>query len=424
MFESWSFGAPRAGAVALLAGVFLLAGCSSQTEPERQIGEAYAGPAALKLHQEIDPRSPETVTVPHGERLIIIKRRRRFVKVRTTKGGEGWTDIRQLLASTQMEALNSLAETAQQMPSQGAATVYEALNVHTEPNRFSPSFYRIKEGELVDVVQHKLGPRVPFEATSVLPASAAKPKRARKPRQEPAIPRPPMPPPPKLPEDWEELSKANLPPELQDPEPEPEPPKPIPVDDWSLVRLKSGRAGWVLTGMLKMNIPDEVAQYSEGARITAYFPMSDISDGGHIRHHWLWTTLSKVHQDYEFDSFRFFIWNVKHHRYETAHVERNLRGYAPVEVRRVKMTVGKKEDTFAGFTLILEDDHGVRWRKNYVFQYYRVVLVGKEQVPKPLPDQPTAIATTTRQPAPAQPPAQPSLYARLKQNLARWFGKK
>jgi len=50
------------------------------------------GPATLKLRREMDLRSAEAATVVHGERLAIVRRRRRFVKVRTEKGVEGWTD--------------------------------------------------------------------------------------------------------------------------------------------------------------------------------------------------------------------------------------------------------------------------------------------------------------------------------------------
>ncbi len=410
--------------LAAACGSFLLlAGCSSGHEPAREIAEAFAGPAALKLHKEVDPRSPEAATVHHGDRLSIIRRRRRFVKVRTASGAEGWTDLRQLLATAQMQELNRLADLAKQLPSQGASTVFEDLNVHTEPNRLAPSFYKIREGELADVVTHQLAPRVPFDPEDVIPPQQAKPKAAKKPKEEPRVPKLPQPPPPKLPDNWLELSKTDRPPELFPP---PEPPKPVPVDDWSLVRLKTGRAGWVLTSQLKMNIPDEVAQYSEGHRITSYFAMADVQDGDQIRHHWLWTTLSTTRQPYEFDSFRYFIWNPRHHRYETTYIERNLKGFYPVEVNKVKMTVGKKEDTFPSFTLLLEDPDGTRWRKQYAFQYYRVVLVNKEKVEAPPPASNKAAETLLATLKPEEP-ERPSLYAKLRRNLAalkaRWFRK-
>lgn len=404
---------------AACGALLLLVGCSSGPEPSRGLAEAFAGPATLKLHEEVDPRSAEVVTVHHGDRLTIVRRRRRFVKVRTASGAEGWTDLRQLLATAQMQELNRLAELARQLPSQGTATVFEDLNVHTEPNRQAPGFYKIREGELVDVVGHQLSQRVPFDLADVLP-QPARPPVAKKP-QEPRIPKPPA---PGLPDNWLDLSKTKKRP---GPVPPPEPPKPAPADEWSLVRLGTRRGGWVLTNQLKMNIPDEVAQYSEGHRITSYFAMADIQDGGRARHNWLWTTLSGKLEPYEFDSVRYFIWNPRHHRYETSHIERNLKGFYPVEVNKVRLMVGGKEDTFPGFKLLVEDADGIRWRKQYAFQYFRVVLVSKERVQPPQPAPSDKHAETLLATLKTEEPERSSLYARLRRNLAalkaRWFKK-
>ena len=46
-------------------------------------------------------------------------------------------------------------------------------------------------------------------------------------------------------------------------------------DGWSLVRTPRDRPGWVLTRLLSMAIPDEVAQYAEGKRIVSYFPLGE-----------------------------------------------------------------------------------------------------------------------------------------------------
>jgi hypothetical protein len=426
------FAMSRIHVFSFVAFVCALAGCSSGRSRQPEIGEAYAGPATLKLRKDLDPHSAELVTVSHGERLGIIFRRRRFVKVRTGKGIEGWTDIRQLLASEQMDELNELAETAQQLPSQGAATAYEALNTHTAPNRLAPSFYRIKEGELVDLVAHELSPRGPFENKALLPRAVPRPKAPPKPKDEPRVPKPPKPPAPRLPDNWLELSKsppsAPLPPETPEAHPR-QPPKPVPLDDWALVRLKSGRAGWVLMASLKMNIPDEVAQYSEGRRITSYFATGDVNDNGQLKHHWLWTTISNGRVPYEFDSFRYFIWNLRKHRYETAYVERNLKGYYPVEVGPVRVASGAKTDTFPGFSLIVEED-GVRYRKTYSYQVYLVRLVSKDRVETPAAGEgPAAVTALVQATTPAnQQAAAPNLYTRLKQALAglkaRLLGKK
>lgn len=401
--------------VAAVCVALALTGCGGEP-PARAIGEAYAGPATLRIRQDIDPRSAEAATVRHGDRLEILGRRRRFVKVRTEKGAEGWTHIRQLLSTAQMAALDRLAERAQKLPSQGAASVYEPLNVHTEPNRQAPSFYQMKPKDLVDVVEHKLSPRVPFENRSLLRRPAPPKPKPRKRESARKIPPPPRPPAPKPPANWMELSQAE-PEEAEETEP---PPKPVPMDDWALVRLPNGRAGWALAWMLRMDIPDEVAQYSEGAHITAYFAMGEVKDGKQVKRHWLWTTLESSRQPYQFDSFRYFIWNVRRHRYETAYIERNLRGYYPVDVHTVNM----KGQVTPAFSVITEDEDGVKWRKTYTYQIYRVTLIEKARWEPPTDEEeppPAELAEASGEDEPA------GWWGRAKTAMSGWkqrvFGK-
>jgi len=164
----------------------------------------------------------------------------------------------------------------------------------------------------------------------------------------------------------------------------PRTPAELPPDDWTLVRVSPAEAGWVLTRMLFMLIPDEVAQYAEGHRITSYFSLGEVRDGDLVKHNWLWTTITSGQQPYEFDSFRVFVWGRRRHRYETAHIERNLKGYYPV-------SVDKAAGAPPRFSLIVEDKDGARVVKTYTFEGYRVRLVSKvawTPPPQPLPPKP------------------------------------
>lgn len=62
--------------------------------------------------------------------------------MRTAQGVVGWTDSNLLLTQQQMDDLSTLAEKAAKLPSQGVATVDDVVNMHTDPNRQSPSFFR------------------------------------------------------------------------------------------------------------------------------------------------------------------------------------------------------------------------------------------------------------------------------------------
>ncbi|HEY1339292.1 MAG TPA: hypothetical protein VGF59_17385 [Bryobacteraceae bacterium] len=354
----------------IAAAVLLLAATACRKGPPRApaLGEAFVGPAVLKIRSDIPTQSPTVATAKHGDRLEILARRRRFLRVRTPSGAEGWTDERQLLAAEDMAALRQLKERAATMTAQGQATTFGDLNVHTQPVRSSPSFIQIKENEKVDVLTHAWTPRADVPRKPLLPPT---PKAAKKlktgPKREPKYPPPPMPKPPSPPPDWLELSKTDLPEEAD--EPEDANAAPVPQDDWSLVRTHSGQSGWVLTRRLIMAIPDEVAQYAEGKRIVSYFPLGEIPDGDQKKHIWLWTTVTDGMHPWDFESFRVFIWSLKRHRYETAYIERNLRGYAPVLLEQVDFALGPKGRAetakYPGFSICVEKSDGKRYRREY-----------------------------------------------------------
>ena len=288
------------------------------------------GPAVLNLRDQLGgARTSVVATVQHGERLEILERRRRFYKVRTASGAEGWTDGRQLLDEEQMLRLRRLAQRASAFPSQGRAMPLDLLNVHTEPNRQAPSFYQLDEGESAEVIAQRVMPRIPYTGKAPLKAADA------------------------------ELTNG----------------QPAPSDDWVLLRLADGRAGWVLMRMLAMAIPEEVGQYAEGHFITSYFPLGEVKGQKVNKSHWLWTTRTSPRQPFDFDNFRVFVYGQRRKRYETAYIERNLKGYYPATVTRAGTD---SNSTRYLFRLICQGRDGVLQRRTYEFADTRVRLLGKE----------------------------------------------
>jgi hypothetical protein len=392
----------------------LLIGCKSGPVRSPAVAEAYAGPASLNIRQDIALQSLVVATVAHGERLEILQRRRRFVRVRTARHAEGWTDERLLLSPEEVAKLRLLSEQTKSAPSQGVATTYETINIHTTPDRQSPSFLQVKEGEKVDVIGRRIAPRVsppsPRPPLQTAPTRTKKSKKAKG-----VVPPPPMPPGPKPPSDWIELSKLG-----STPAPVSEP-LPVPRDDWSLVRNVAGQSGWVLTRRLTMAIPDEVAQYAEGRRITSYFPLGETHDGAVVKPTWLWTTVEQGLQPHDFDSFRVFVWSLRHHRYETGHIERNLKGFFPVLTHPVDLNNGKTTVKVPGFSLVIDKKDGARYRQSFAFVENRVRLVGEERVETaPTPMAPEA----TRSIAAVTPPERsPSMGDRIVDWRKRLFGR-
>jgi hypothetical protein len=395
--------------VSLAAAMLLmLAACQSGPPKRPVIGEAFVGPATLKIRADIPLESPTVTTVKHGDRLEIIGRRRRFLLVRTPSGAEGWTHERQLLSSTDMAALRELAARAAKMPPQGQATTFGALNIHTLPSRQAPSFMQVHENQKVDVLAQAVVPRTDLERSPLIPP---KPKREKpvsgKPKKEPKYPPLVLPKPPAPPPNWLDLSKTDLEDEPAPPEDEPDE-TPTPTDEWSLVRGAGGQTGWALTRRLVMAIPDEVAQYAEGHRIVSYFSLGSVQDGDKQKHFWLWTTAGGSGEPYDFDSFRVFIWSLRRHRYETAYIERNLKGYSPVLLKDVEYGSNSRTQAAArypGFSVCVEKSDGKRYRREYALLSNIVRFAGEgpcEVPPSPLtlqsPAKPPAGTTTAPKP--------------------------
>lgn len=389
------------------------------------------GPVSIQLREELSVKSPLVATLRHGEKVEIVNRRRRFFKVRNRQGLAGWTDGRQLLTREEMEELNQQTELASRLPSHGRAFVYDPLNVHTRPNRQAPSFYQLQPRETVDVLTSRLEPRTPYESPILKNSEVEdrKPKARVKKKVAPRIP--PVPParPPGLPPDYEVISR--LPPQdpeylLKKQEREAARKASIPIEEWSLVRLRDGRAGWLLSGMIVMAIPDEVAQYAEGHRITSYFSLGEVRDNEKVKHNWLWTTLAARNAPYQFDSFRVFVWSLARHRYETAYVERNLTGYHPVEVGSVRYKDGRRERSVPSFSIIARDKEGNVVRRTYAFagQFVRLVKSEPWDVPPPFrvgaPRAAMRPAAVPKQEAPSLPDRLAEGFRNLRE---RWFGR-
>ena len=354
---SWALVRQRGPAA--LAVLWLCACQPQKPPPAKPIGEAYVVPDTLPLRREIALSSGVAGTARRGEKVDIMARRRRFVKVRTPGGAEGWTEEGQLLTPELHQRLDLASKEAGALPSLGVYRARDALNVHLEPYRWSPSFYRLKESEKVDL----LGRRV-MERTSGPPGPAPAPAG-----------------------------------------------KPAAYDEWNLVRTPEGQVGWVLARTIDADIPDEVAQYAEGRRITSYFALSEVTDGDQVKKAWLWTTTERSLEVHDFDSIRVFNWGRRKHRYETAHIERGLKGYCPVLVTK---RVETKYGAGPGFSFGLEKKDGQRYTRRYVMVGHLVRMYAEEPVAAPAP------AASTELPAePVAKPPEPSWWQKLWNRLRR-----
>jgi hypothetical protein len=159
-----------------------------------------------------------------------------------------------------------------------------------------------------------------------------------------------------------------------------------------------------------------VAQYAEGRRITSYFPLGELRDGDQAKKIWLWTTIETTLQPYDFDSYRVFVWSLRHHRYETAYIQRRVKGYFPVLAEP------------PGFSVCLDKADGTRVRRVYSVVGIAVRPAGEkpcEIQPSEKPDSTATLVTQARVEEPE--PASSSVFTRVKDRLRsirkRWFNR-
>jgi hypothetical protein len=325
-------------------------GCTAQTEPPA-VEEAYAARSSVALIEDLHPRSPVVAQLDMGDRVRILGRRRSFVRVLTDDGQEGWAKGTELIGPEVRDRMTQLRDQTLADPPQGEVRALKTLNVHLEPFRWSPVIYQLSPDEGAELLRHQVADRV-----------LSKP----------------------------EEDKASPPVTEQ--------------DDWYLLRLDTGRAGWALATGVYSAIPEDVAQYAERRRIVSYFALGAAGDrlSAGARKTWLWTQISESNRPYDFDLLRVFLWSRQRQSYQTVKIERGLRGYLPVVTHE---RVDSERGAGPGFSVAVENKNGARVKRTYVLLRNRVLSVSEEPAPPP----PAPIRFVS----PQAPSPQPTLVDRL-----------
>jgi len=316
--------------VLLLAGIAiaLLTSCSGGSSGTGDYVYVAANEATLR--DRVATIYNKTGQVHNGERLQVLERmqNKRFVRVRTPQGQEGWLQERYLADQQTFDEFQSMAEQCKNAPSQGSATVEQQVKVHVEPGRKTGFLYILDEKQKVELLERR-----PIDRNA--PVLTARDDKSK---------------------DTDDSSDDETPGSSQ----------PAIWEDWWLVRDQQRRAGWVLGRALYLDVPEDVAQYAEGQRIVAAFPLDEVEDQGKkVGEYLLLFTEPKDGASYDFDQIRVFSWNMRRHRYETAYRERNLEGKLPVVLGSQEFD---KEGTLRTFALHLKEEGGEMREQVYKFK--------------------------------------------------------
>ena len=298
----------------------------------------YVSAPQATLRDRVATVFTKTGVVKNGDRVQILERDRRFVRVRTDNGTEGWVEQRYLVPQQVYDGFQKLVQQEQNDPVQAAGTTRNDTNIHLEPGRETEHLYLLNQGNKVSILKRAT-------AEKTLPGAAPKPSldASGQPAKAPAV-----------------------------------------LEDWWLIRDPQGHIGWVLARMVDLDVPLEIAQYAEGQRIVAYFVLNQVSDADKkVAQYLVVLTEPKDGMPFDYNQVRVFTWNVRKHRYETAYRERNLDGVLPVTVGQEEFD---KEGSLPVFVLRVRDDSGNVTERKYKLNtpIVRRVLAPREQPPKPV----------------------------------------
>ena len=299
----------------------------------------YVSVPQASLRDRVAALYSKVGTAKAGDRVEILERQKRFARVRTPSGQEGWLEQRYLVDQKVFDEIQKMTADAASRPPQGTATARSQTNLHVSPGRETEHIFQLDEGSKVQVLA-----RSTAEKPGAVAPVALKAKKANGAQEE----------------------------------------KPQPViEDFWLVRTAQppARAGWVLGRMVDFDVPLEVAQYAEGQRIVAYFMLDQVQDGDKkVPQYLVALTEPKDGLPFDFNQIRVFTWNARRHRYETAYRERNFFGLLPI--RTGEEDFGK-EGRLPVFSFRIQDENGNPAERKYKLNtpiVRRVLAPGEQPV--------------------------------------------
>jgi hypothetical protein len=322
-----------------LAVVFLLTFSACNRGRHRVLEVNYVSAVQATLRDQVATIYNRVGTVKNGERVEVLEHEKRFARVRTASGVEGWIEQRYLVDQQIYEGLQKLTKDNLNDPVQAPGVLRNDTNLHLTPGRETEHLYQLLAGAKVSVLKRGTAEKQP--------GAAIQPKAGGK-------------------------ASGPL------------------LEDWWLVRDAENRVGWVLARMVDIDVPLDIAQYAEGQRFVAFFALNQVQDPGkegadkNVSQYLCVITEPHDGLPYDYDQIRVFTWNVRKHRYETAYREHGLNGVLPVTVTSENFD---KEGTLPVFILRVKDDSGNVSERKYKMNtpIVRRVLAPGEQKETPKP---------------------------------------
>jgi SH3-like domain-containing protein len=312
----------KAPAVAVLLACFLavFGGCSHFRHERHDT--VYVSARQMYLHDRVAAVSNRVAEVSNGQRLDVLEKNRRFLRVKTEKNEVGWIEERAVIDAKTFQAFDHLGVQHRQDPVVASGVLRDEIYLHLMPGRDAERFYLLGANSRVQLLERA-------SAARAVPGSGQVPN--------PVAPTPG--PPAKTPSARSKSKSAakSAAPDVAAHLPGQPDAGPI-VEDWWLVRDDQGHTGWMLASRMDVDVPDEIAAYAEGQRYVGAYVLDKVVDKGaatpdhQVPQYVTVLAPNKAGLPFDFDQVRIFTWSTRRHRYETAFRLHPIQGYLPVRV--------------------------------------------------------------------------------------------
>jgi len=216
----------------------------------------------------------------YGDRVEILKVQGNWAKVQAGAGTEGWVITKELIPAKIYEGGQKILKELKQRQPQAAGHTVQAVNIHLEPRRDTPTLGMLMQGKTLEVFDRRMVPRKPSGGVKTAASSGQE------------------------------------------------------SDAWYLIESGT-RAGWVLGRMITLDIPQAISQYAADYNMVAWLVLNKVQDGNTSVPQYLAADREGTVQ-FDFTHIRVFTWSVRAQHYVTSFVLGGLRGSFPIRVEHIK----------------------------------------------------------------------------------------
>src|SRR6201981_3715032 len=113
-----------------MAAIFLLGFSACSRKGRRVLEVNYVSAVQATLRDQVATIYNRVGTVKNGERVEVVDREKRFARVRTASGIEGWVEQRYLVDQKTFDGLQKLTQENQSAPVQAPGVLRNETNLH------------------------------------------------------------------------------------------------------------------------------------------------------------------------------------------------------------------------------------------------------------------------------------------------------